>query len=268
MKARTLKLGGLTARLVTTSDTAAADDAGGPLVVLLHGYGAPGDDLVGLSAELARSAAITGLPRAPRYLFPHAPLALGPEFSGGMTMPEEHVGRAWWPIDMMAIQLAAMRGEKIDRSQDIPPQLKTVRASMTALLDEAQRELGVSGEQVVLGGFSQGSMVSCDVALQTDRPLAGLAVLSGTLLAEPEWNPRFVTRGGDRPLPVFQSHGNADPVLPFSQAEKLRDRFVAAGVPVRWVPFRGGHGIGPEVTAALASFIAGAVSPSSASASA
>jgi phospholipase/carboxylesterase len=265
MKARTLKLGGLTTRLVSSRDVT-GDAGGGPLVVLLHGFGAPGDDLVGLAADLASSPEIARLPVAPRYLFPHAPLALGPDGDFREGEGEEGGGRAWWPIDMMAIQLAAMRGERIDRSKDIPPQLAGVRASVTALLDEAQRELGASGEQTVLGGFSQGSMVSCDVALQTDRPLAGLAVLSGTLLAEPQWGPRFVTRGsaspvGRKPLPVFMSHGNADPVLPFVQAEQLRDRFSRAGVPVRWVPFRGGHGIGPDALTALGSFIAGALSP-------
>jgi phospholipase/carboxylesterase len=258
MKARTLKLGGLTTRLVSQDD-APASGGGGPLVVLLHGFGAPGDDLVGLSGALASSPEIARLPVAPRYLFPHAPVAMEPGFDEG--------GRAWWMIDMMAMQLAAMRGEAVDRSKDIPPELASVRGAITTLLDEAQRELGVAGEEVVLGGFSQGSMVACDVALQTDRPLAGLAILSGTLLAEPQWGPRFVTRAhgapGVRPLPVFQSHGKDDPVLPFAQAEQLRDRFIAAGVPVRWVPFRGGHGIGPEVLGALAGFIAGALSPTS-----
>ena len=253
MKARTLKLGGLTTRIV--SPDAAAE--GAPLVVLLHGFNAPGDDLVGLAGELAAAPPMAKLPVAPRYLFPHAPLAMEPGFDEG--------GRAWWPVDMMAIQLAAMRGETVDRSRDVPEELAPVRATMTALLDEAQRELGVAGERVVLGGFSQGSMVACDVALQTDRPLAGLAILSGTLLAEPEWGPRFASRArsqpGDAPLPVFQSHGNADPVLPFAQAEQLRARFTAAGIPVRWVPFRGGHGIGPDALSALAAFIAACLSP-------
>ena len=255
MKARTLKLGGLTTRLVSPDDAPAT---GAPLVVLLHGFGAPGDDLIGLSGELASSPEIRRLPVAPTYLFPHAPTPMEPG--------EDEGGRAWWMVDMMAIQLAAMRGETVDRSKEVPAELASARSTMSALLDEAQRELGVAGEQVVLGGFSQGSMVACDVALQTDRPLAGLAILSGTLFAEPQWGPRFASRAhtgpGHTPLPVFQSHGNADPVLPFAQAEKLRDRFIAAGIPVRWVPFRGGHGIGPEALGALAAFIAGALSPS------
>ena len=76
------------------------------------------------------------------------------------------------------------------------------------------------GAKVVLGGFSQGAMLACDTALREGPKLAGLVVLSGTLVAEAEWAALFPTLRG---TPVFQSHGTFDPLLPFQAAAMLRD---------------------------------------------
>src|SRR5690606_24053583 len=83
---------------------------------------------------------------------------------------------------------------------------------------------------------------SLDVALHDPRPLAGLALFSGTLLGESVWVPKMPSRAG---LPVMQSHGAFDPLLPFTLAEALRDRMSEAGMEVDFVPFRGGHEIPP-----------------------
>jgi phospholipase/carboxylesterase len=121
-----------------------------------------------------------------------------------------------------------------------------------ALLDEAERRLGANPQATVLGGFSQGAMLACDAALRSDRPLAGLVLLSGTLLAQDEWVPLMPKRRG---LPVLQSHGQADPLLPFFLAEQLRDLLSRAGLAVQWVSFRGGHEIPPSVLDRLGSFL-------------
>ncbi len=51
------------------------------------------------------------------------------------------------------------------------------------------------------------------------------------------------------------SHGQDDPLLPFSVAEGLRDALIARGIPVDWVPFRGGHGIPSSVVDGLTAFL-------------
>jgi predicted esterase len=151
---------------------------------------------------------------------------------------------------MMKVSLAAMRGETIDRSQDVPEGLVEARVRVIEMLAELRGALGAS--EVVIGGFSQGAMVACDVALHSDAPLAGLAILSGTLLAEPEWTRLAPKRRG---LSVVASHGQSDAVLPFGAAERLRDLLVKAGLDVRWVPFRGAHEIPPSALDALAKLI-------------
>jgi phospholipase/carboxylesterase len=235
---RSLTLGGLDALL--TGGTDRQGGGSGPIVVMCHGYGAPGDDLVGLWESI-------DAPPDTRFLFPAAPLTVGSGF---------YEGRAWWPIDMARLEYAVQRGELHDLAREVPAGLAAARDELTRFLDAVDREL--SPPRVVLGGFSQGAMLSCDVALRTERPLAGLALLSGTLLAEEEWAPRMPKR---RSLPVFQSHGTDDPLLPFAVAERLRDMLREAGLEVTWVPFRGGHGIAPGVLARLGTFLQTVLSP-------
>jgi phospholipase/carboxylesterase len=206
----------------------------GPLVVLLHGFGAPGDDLVNLWWQLAA-------PRATRYVFPEAPIALGPAYAGG---------RAWWMIDVEARTRRDRQG--LRDVSEIPDGLDDARRQVDDLLDEATRALGPPPGRVVLGGFSQGAMLSLDVALRSSRTLAGLVLMSGTHIAANEWAPRLAER---RSLPAFMSHGQEDPILRFSVAEGLKDTLVAAGLSVEWVPFRGGHGIPPQVVDRAGAFL-------------
>ena len=104
----------------------------------------------------------------------------------------------------------------------------------------------------VLGGFSQGAIVSCEVAFGSDVPLAALVLLSGTPVDTTGWRNQMSRRKG---LPVFMAHGRKDDILPFDLAERLRADLVAAGLDVTFVPFDGGHEIPGEVVVALGEFL-------------
>jgi phospholipase/carboxylesterase len=230
------KLGGLLVRITGGTDREGGGD--GPVVVLMHGFGAPGTDLCGL-------ARVVAAPPGTRFVFPEAPMGLPPEYGAG---------RAWWMIDMMAIQLAMARGQPRDLAKEKPEGLPAARDKVTAMLADIDKVLRPS--KLVLGGFSQGAMLACDVALREDRALAGLVLLSGTLVAEDEWLPRIASRRG---LPVFESHGSADPILPFQGAERLQDVLAKGGCDVTWLPFRGGHEIPHAVLDRLGVFLAKAL---------
>lgn len=208
-------------------------------VVLLHGFGAPGTDLVGLERAIT-----TKIPT--RFVYLEAPHMLD-----GQTGP--HAGRAWWHIDMMALQIARMTGENEQLATQVPAGLLEARASLGEALGALTDEIGLDLQRTVLGGFSQGAMLSCDFALRSPTSPEALVQLSGTVICEAEWIPLMRERAG---LRVFQSHAPDDMVLPFSLAERHRDNFMRAGATVDFVPFRGGHGIAPLVLNRLSEFLA------------
>ena len=137
---QTLELAGLTARVVGPADATTT-------VVLMHGFGAPGTDLVPLADVLSRQA---------RYVFPAAPLELG-GFYGDAA-------RAWWLIDLARLEQELMRG-KLDTSS-VPDGLPAAREQVLRLVDQVEARFGGPGHKLVLGGFSQGAMTALDVALQ------------------------------------------------------------------------------------------------------
>lgn len=211
----------------------------GPLVVLCHGFGAPGEDLVPLYRQLA-------VPSEVRFAFPAAPLdlaaTLGPAYRGA---------RAWWLIDPKSLE-EAQRGMRRDRSHVVPDGLVEARSRVTELLGELGSLLGAPPDKTVLGGFSQGAMLSVDVALRLPHRLAGLVLMSGSIMAVDEWLPLLPSLGN---VSVVQSHGRADPLLPFDVAERLRDHLRTAGADVRWVEFPGGHTITGAVLDALTALV-------------
>jgi phospholipase/carboxylesterase len=233
------KLGGLNIRV--TGGTDGKGGGRGPVVILLHGFGAPGDDLVPLAQALT-------VPAGTRFVFPEGPLSLTLGFGDS---------RAWWIIDMARVQADRTAGRVRDLSNDIPKGLAPARERMMALLDDVTRRLNANPKTTILGGFSQGAMLSCDVALRRKEPLAGLVQLSGNLLAKQEWSPLMPKRKG---LPVLQCHGTHDEILPYAGAERLRDEFTKAGLSVEWISFRGGHEIPENVLDRLGTFITKTVS--------
>lgn len=217
------------------------DNPAGPTIVLLHGFGAPGDDLAGLADMIE-------VPPGSTLIFPEALHDLA-ELAG----PMYRGARAWWMIDMARLEVAIRTGAIRDLSSEVPDGLEEARGAVVAMLDAAQAEGLLSPERLVLGGFSQGAMLALDVALRTTRGVAGLVLLSGTLIAEREWRPLMRARAG---TPVFQSHGTSDPILPFVIAEKLRDALTEAGLDVTFDSFAGGHAIPPRTMAKLGSWLA------------
>jgi phospholipase/carboxylesterase len=202
-------------------------------VVLCHGFGAPGTDLVPLAEELAelvpeQSEQIT-------YIFPEAPLELGGYGSAG---------RAWWMVDVGRFQRAMNDPREMAQLRaEIPSGMLESSQMLRGCLEEVERHTCVPISRMLIGGFSQGSMVATDVALGLTHPPAGLCIYSGHLLAEPRWRELAKNRGA---LPVLQTHGKFDPLLPIAGAEQLRDLLIESGLPVEFITFAGPHTISIE----------------------
>ncbi len=200
------------------------------LVVLNHGFGAPGDDLVDFGPMLIETGAL--IAERCRFVFPTAPIDLGP-----MGMPD---GRAWWPINMARLA-------QIHATQDFeqltglePPGMSEAGDLLTAALREMQREWGLSDSQLVLGGFSQGAMVSTHVMLSAPFTPALLVLFSGTMLWRDHWSRLAESHPGTA---VLQSHGKQDQILPFAAAVQLRDFLIETGFAVEFLEFNGPHTI-------------------------
>ena len=205
------------------------DERGGSAVVVLHGWGAPGDDLVPLAEGLQRPGV--------RFFVPAAPL---PEMGGG---------RAWWHLDPNARPPHAS-SEQLPRGFQPTPAVVAARAAVQGLIATVVDRYAPT--TVALVGFSQGAMLSIDVALAGAPGVERVVAMSGVLLidsvsalAAPRANhPRFLL-----------SHGRRDPVVPFSNGERARELLEKHGFSVTWRPFDGGHEIPPPVLAEVDRFL-------------
>jgi phospholipase/carboxylesterase len=218
----------LTTRIVGRQDAATT-------CVLLHGFGAPGDNLVGIAGEIDAPV---------RFVCPEAPIELGELGEFGELYGD---ARAWWLLDLARREDQFRRGVPVDGRDEIPEGLANARGHVMRLLDELTARFSVTAQELVLGGFSQGAMLALDVALHRSVPPAALILMSGSPIAQSVWQPRMASLAG---VPVLLSHGRGDQILPFHLAELLRDQLVAVGADVDWQAFSGGHEIPPSVIAA------------------
>ena len=204
---------------------AAKSGAPDALVVLLHGYGADGNDLIGLADVMGDH-----LPSV-EFRSPDAPQAC--------TM--NPMGRQWFPIPHMDGSTEAQRNAGFEASQ----------TALNAWLDQTAEETGVPAARTVLVGFSQGTMMSLHVGPRRAEPLAGSVGFSGRLLA-PERLPAEIASK----LPVLLLLGDLDEVVPFTDMEAARAGLTDAGLDVAThVMPRTGHGISPDGLGAALAFI-------------
>jgi phospholipase/carboxylesterase len=234
--------GGLTSLLVHDLATGEKPSLA---VVLCHGYGATGTDLVPLAQPVLTTAAAQARPKAV-MIFPEAPLDLAEQGIPG--------GRAWWPVDLDRLVNRRTPELMEQFSKTCPDGLRESRERLLELLTEAGKHFDLTADRFVLGGFSQGAMLATDVALRIKKPPAGLVALSGGLINEGEWRALALDRG---PLTILQSHGKQDSILPFSAGTALRDLLLESGGEVDFVAFNGDHEIPLEVLHRLTHLVRG-----------
>ncbi len=200
------------------------DGRPGHMVILLLGYGADGNDLIGLAPVLG--------PLMPDVIF-YAPNA--PQPCEGNPF-----GYQWFPVSRLdpALALAGVRGAAAD---------------VDAFLDEKMAEHGLDESKTALVGFSQGTMMALHVGLRRARPLAGIVGFSG-MLAGPEVLEKEIE---SRP-PILLAHGDQDEMLPHVLSQTAANVLNEAGVKVGLHIAEGvGHGINDTALSAAARFLIG-----------
>jgi len=193
------------------------------LVILLHGYGADGDDLIGLAPFFARA-----LPLA-EFLAPNAPEPC-----------EMGFGYQWFGL-----------GGRIDPVM-IAAGMRRAAPILDDFIDNALAERGLGPDRLALIGFSQGTMMALDRALRRPDSAAAIVGFSG-MVADPA--PQIAC-DAPRP-PILLIHGTADPVVPFDRLAEAETVLRAAHFPVETMARPGlGHGIDPEGAQRAALFLA------------
>jgi phospholipase/carboxylesterase len=179
------------------------------LVILLHGLGADGNDLIGLAPYWAGQ-----LPDA-EFLSPNAP------FPCDMAP-----GYQWMSI----------------RDPNPEARLAGARASGTildAFIDDELKKRDLTEAELALVGFSQGTMMSLFVGPRRERQLAGIVGYSGRLIA-----PSLLAGEIRSRPPILLVHGTDDPTVPFDSMAVAENALTAAGVSVETLACPGvGHGI-------------------------
>jgi len=186
------------------------------LVILLHGYGADGNDLFGLSGPMAEHLPDTA------FRSPNAP----------ERCRVNPMGYQWFPISWLDGSPESEMVAGFNRSAAI----------LDRYLTEAMAEEGVGPEATALVGFSQGTMMSLHVAPRRAEPLAALVGFSGRWQDGARLNAEAVSKP-----PVLLIHGDQDEMIPVAALAEAQSGLADAGFEVLSHISRGiGHGIAPD----------------------
>lgn len=111
------------------------------------------------------------------------------------------------------------------------------------LLDDL-RARGFPTEQTVLGGFSQGCVMSIEVALRYPHRLAGVVGISGRV-SDPETLLLELSPAANAQR-LLVTHGPFDPVIPFAVSRQQIQQLQSAGLNIEWREFMKDHTIAGE----------------------
>jgi len=187
------------------------------VVVFVHGYGANGADLLGLADPLGEHLPDT------LFVAPDAP----------ETIPGMPTGFQWFPIPW----IDGSSEEEAERG------LQSAVEDLNAFLDALMVDEDVLPEQVVLFGFSQGTMMSLHVAPRREDAVAGIVAISGRLLSPETLVDDVVSR-----MPILLIHGDQDDVVPPQSLPQAAEALQEAGFKDVFAHIMQGtgHGIAPD----------------------
>jgi phospholipase/carboxylesterase len=188
-------------------------------VVLCHGYGSDGNDLIGLAPHWRQALPGTA------FVSPNAPERIA------------GAGYQWFPLSRIDPQ-ETLRGTE------------SAAPALNAFIDEELARLHLTGDKLALVGFSQGTMMSLYVGLRRNPVPAAIVGFSGMLVGG-ETLPRQ-----EAAPPVLLLHGDMDQVIPPQALFMSANALGSAGVPVQWHMSKGlAHGIDPTGLALAGQFL-------------
>ena len=183
------------------------------LVVLLHGYGSNGADLISLAPYWAKT-----LPGA-AFASPNAIEAV----------PQAPGGYQWFPISNLDPHLMESGA-------------RAAAPSVDRFLDKELERYGLDDSRLALVGFSQGTMMALHVGLRRKAPPAAILGFSGVLVGGRKLKDEVA-----RAAPILLVHGDRDPTIPITAMFDSADALAAANFGAQWhVSYGVPHSIGPD----------------------
>ncbi|MGB0455133.1 MAG: alpha/beta hydrolase [Bacteriovoracaceae bacterium] len=200
---------------------------------ILHGYGASMDDLFPLKDFFSFGEPVD-------WYFPNGPLSV--PISPWME------GRAWFKIDFEKLE-KAMQSQSVGKifEREAPEEFEEIYENVKSWIIEQSQDY----DKIIIGGFSQGSMLALRLACEVPK-VKGAILLSSALLSL-ESLTKVLEKRDD--LFIFQSHGKGDTVLPFDGAMDLKRILDSGPWTNTFVEFSGGHEIPPEVIGEANKFV-------------
>jgi phospholipase/carboxylesterase len=195
-------------------------------VVLLHGYGSDGNDLIGLAPHWQ------GLLPDAVFISPNAP------------QPCRHLANGFQWFDV------SFEGDRLAKRQT---GVRQARPVLVEFLEDLWSQSDIGPETTILAGFSQGAMMALHTGLSLERPLMGIIAFSGAFLP-----PEGFGQAPAASTPVCLVHGDRDEVVDPAHSAEADAVLRQAGYDVSYHVSRGvAHGIAPDGLAFAAAFIAG-----------
>lgn len=188
-------------------------EANAPLLIMCHGYGSDENDLFSFASELPEELFIISV-RAPYPLQPY--------------------GNAWYAINFDAVQ-----GKWSDNEEAI-----TSRDKIAAFIDYATGKYPVDAKNVILLGFSQGTILSYSVALTYPDKVKNIVALSGYI--NKDIIPTDISSESLKHLNIYSSHGSLDQVIPVDWARQSKPFLDNLSVNISYGEFPVGHGVAPQ----------------------
>ncbi|MGQ0280318.1 alpha/beta hydrolase [Sphingopyxis sp. Q841] len=168
------------------------------IVLLLHGFGSSGSDMIALAPAWQEALPDT------LFLAPHAPQRCG--MMGA--------GYQWWGLSGFAPSALAAGAASAAPAVD-------------AFIDRKLDQYGLTEADLALVGFSQGTMMALQIGLRRPRAVAAVVGYSGMLAGS-----AGLEHGGLPKPPVLLIHGTADPVVPVAALHMSESQLKHLGVNV------------------------------------
>ena len=190
-------------------------------IIWMHGLGADGNDFVPIveTLNLPDNLSI-------RFIFPHAPMC-------PVSINNGYVMRAWYDI----------KDQKLDHLEDE----SGITASQQIIHSLVEHEVthGISSQNIILAGFSQGGVMALHTGLRYSNKLAGIMALSCYLplasTLESDIAAGICTHNAS--TPIFMAHGAQDPIVPITLANKSKELLQKTHYSVLWKEYAMAHAV-------------------------